>query len=80
MLNNLAVGETHAGNAYYYTNTKSKACDIAILQCSRNVNPLSDCAAKTALRFSQEKIAKEYVVDHVKRIEIAIVCKIEHDC
>ena len=21
-----------------------------------------------------------YLVDHVKRIEIAIVCKIEHDC
>ena len=28
---------------------------------SEKMNPLADCAAKTALRFSQEKIAREYV-------------------
>ena len=34
---------------------------------------------KTLLLTGARQVGKTYIVDYVKRIEIAIVCKIEHD-
>ena len=35
--------------------------------------------ATTSVEAKNNVCAEEYLVDHVKRIEVSIVCKIEHD-